>query len=358
MPDLIRHPEALGSGFRRNDGASDNNETVNMSLFARHVWDSGTLCLPIVTYPGATLVGRSVHQLVTDPAAQVAAQTALHERLQTFAVLTAMDLSAEAEAFGCSVMFSEHEPPAVTGRLITNGAAAAALAIPTPGAARTQVYLETVQRLRALPDKPLVLGGMIGPFSLASRLYGVTETLVLTIQDPHLTHQLLEKCTEFLTAYAQALKAAGAQGVIMAEPTAGLLSPRAMATYSSPYVARVAGAVNDEEFDLVYHNCAAKPDHLHAVKTTGARSFHFGPLMNLRAALDDLGPDAIVCGNLDPIQVLLQQTPDRIRTAASALLAECGHHRNFLLSSGCDVPAGVPLENVEAVFAAVASRDA
>ena len=29
MPDLIRHPEALDSGFRRNDGASDNNETVN-----------------------------------------------------------------------------------------------------------------------------------------------------------------------------------------------------------------------------------------------------------------------------------------------------------------------------------------
>jgi hypothetical protein len=32
MPDLIRHPEALASGFRRNDGASDNNETVNKSV--------------------------------------------------------------------------------------------------------------------------------------------------------------------------------------------------------------------------------------------------------------------------------------------------------------------------------------
>jgi hypothetical protein len=30
MPDLIRHPEALDSGFRRNDGASENSETVNM----------------------------------------------------------------------------------------------------------------------------------------------------------------------------------------------------------------------------------------------------------------------------------------------------------------------------------------
>jgi site-specific DNA recombinase len=37
MPDLIRHPEALDSGFRRNDGASDNNETVNMfDLFLEH----------------------------------------------------------------------------------------------------------------------------------------------------------------------------------------------------------------------------------------------------------------------------------------------------------------------------------
>jgi hypothetical protein len=30
MPELIRHPEALDSGFRRNDGVSDNRETVNM----------------------------------------------------------------------------------------------------------------------------------------------------------------------------------------------------------------------------------------------------------------------------------------------------------------------------------------
>jgi hypothetical protein len=35
MPDLIRHPEALDSGFRRNDGASDNNETVNKSWVNR-----------------------------------------------------------------------------------------------------------------------------------------------------------------------------------------------------------------------------------------------------------------------------------------------------------------------------------
>jgi transcriptional regulator with XRE-family HTH domain len=36
MPDLIRHPEALDSGFRRNDGASDNNETVNNSEIPRY----------------------------------------------------------------------------------------------------------------------------------------------------------------------------------------------------------------------------------------------------------------------------------------------------------------------------------
>ncbi len=327
-----------------------------MGLFARHVLHHrGALCLPIVSYPGAKLIGRSVRRLVTDPAAQVAAQTALHERLQTFAVMAAMDLSAEAEAFGCPVRLSENEPPTVTGRLITNKEAAAELAVPTPGAGRTQVHLETVRRLCALPDKPLVLGGMIGPFSLAGRLYGVADTLTMTIQDQHWTHRLLEASTEFLTLYAQAFKAAGAHGVIVAEPTAGLLSPHAMTTFSSNYIARLVAAVNDDEFDLIYHNCAAKPVHLPGVISTGARVFHFGPLMNPLEALNHLGPDAVVCGNLDPAQVLLQGTPDRIRAAASALLAECGHHRNFLLSTGCDVPPDVPLENIEAMFAAVAA---
>jgi hypothetical protein len=55
--------------------------------------------------------------------------------------------------------------PSIPGRLVTNQAEAERLPVPQPGDRRTGVYLETVRRLRQLPDHPLVLGGSIGSFS-------------------------------------------------------------------------------------------------------------------------------------------------------------------------------------------------
>lgn len=168
--------------------------------------------------------------MVTDPQVLAEVLAALHREFATPVVLTAMDLSVESEAFGCGA-FADHEVPTLVGRLVTTRDAAERLAIPEPGAGRTRVYLETARRLRTLPGRPLVLASMLGPFSLAARLYGVSEALGLTIENTDLTHLLLEKATAFLAAYAKAFKAAGADGLVMAEPTAGLLSPRAMTAF-------------------------------------------------------------------------------------------------------------------------------
>ena len=81
------------------------------------------LALPIATYPGLRLTGAKVSDIVTNLGAQVEVQAALRERYHTACVLSAMDLSAEAEAFGCAISISENEVPTVTGRLVAERAA-------------------------------------------------------------------------------------------------------------------------------------------------------------------------------------------------------------------------------------------
>ena len=325
-----------------------------MSTLTRFVLERSTrLALPILTFPGAAFTGASVRELVTDPAAQVAAQSALRERFATPVLLSCMDLSVEAEAFGCAISLADEEVPTVIGRLVTDEAGVKALGVPEVGAGRTDVYLETVRRLAALPGQTPVLAGMIGPFSLAARIYGVGEALGLSLDSPELTHRLVGKATQFLTAYARAFKTAGATGVIMAEPTAGLLSPRALAEFSSAYVKQIVAAVDDDAFTVVLHNCAAKLAHLPAVLAAEARMFHFGAPMSLPAALAQVPADVILCGNLDPAGVFVQSNPAAVREAVRGLLAATQAHRNFVLSSGCDVPTKTPLANIEAFFQSV-----
>jgi uroporphyrinogen decarboxylase len=237
--------------------------------------------------------------------------------------------------------------------LVTNLEQARKLPVPQPGDRRTAVYLETVRRLKQLPSRPLVLGGCIGPFSLASRLVGVSEALELTLAEPDLIQVVLEKSAEFLTAYARAFKAAGADGLIMAEPAAGLLSPRGLSAYSSIFVKRIAAAVEDGHFALILHNCAARLLHLPAILETGLNSFHFGAPMDLPAALSKVGPEVVLCGNLDPAGVFCQLAPVEVTARAADLLARTAAHRNYVLSSGCDVPASAPLASLDAFYAAL-----
>lgn len=309
--------------------------------------------LPIATYPGMVLTGATVRTVVGDPQAQFEIQAALHQRYRTPFVLTAMDLSAEAEAFGCEIFQPENEIPSVTGRIVTSREEADRLAVPAPGDRRTRVYLEAARMLRRLPDHPLVLGGCIGPFSLASRLVGVKEALELTVLEPELVHAVLQKSAQFLGAYTQAFRAAGADGLIMAEPAAGLLSPRSMAQFSSAYIRPIAAAVADGRFAFILHNCAAKIVHLPALLETGVSTFHFGAPMDLTAALAKIAPDIVVCGNLDPAAVFCHATAAEVEARTAVLLAATAAFPNFVVSSGCDVPPDAPLPNLDAFYAAV-----
>jgi uroporphyrinogen decarboxylase len=337
----------------RRRGAQSARDMSVRSFHSLVVTSAHRPALPLAMYPALTLTGAKVSDIATNPRAQFDAQAALHERYGLSFVMSAMDLSVEAEAFGCSVAMSETELPMITGRRVASPEEARNLSVPEPGDRRTSVYLEAVRLLRDLPGAPFVLAGCIGPFSLAARLAGVSEALELTITEPEVMHTLLEKCTLFLTAYLAAFEAAGARGVIMAEPAAGLLSPRALAAFSSRYISHIAASFHDGSLEIILHNCAARLLHLPAVLETGLKAFHFGAPMDMIAALDRVAPDVVRCGNLDPTAVFLRGSPADVTVRTKHLLSAAATHRNFVISSGCDLPPHVPLANLDAFYQTV-----
>jgi uroporphyrinogen decarboxylase len=322
-----------------------------MSRFTDHILSSPSrVVIPVLTFPGGRLTGATVREMVHDPAKQVAAQCALRDRFRTHALLSAMDLSTEAEEFGATILFSDDEIPTVTGRLVTDLASATALPVPRLGTKRTGVYLRTIEQLARIREGMPVLGGLIGPFSLAGRLFGVSEALLATAMEPEPVNVLLEKTTAFLTEYARGFREAGADAVIMAEPTAGLMSPGAVEEFSSSCIRRIRESVEGDGFQVILHNCGARIGHLEATMHSGAKTLHFGKPMDLAAALSRVPEDTVLGGNLDPAEVLVSSTPSIVASNVEHLLTAAAHHRNFFLSSGCDVPYHVPMENLAALF--------
>jgi uroporphyrinogen decarboxylase len=311
------------------------------------------IAVPVMTHPGIVLRGNTVLATVTNPRLHFEAVQAVAQKYPTGASTMIMDLSVEAEAFGASVRFADDEVPSVTGRRVEDAASIGELAIPDLSQARVAQWLEASSlAARAISDRP-VLAGCIGPFSLAARLYDVTEILTAILIEPESILLLLEKCTKFLISYVNAFKAAGANGILIAEPVAGVLSADHCSEFSSAFVRQIVRMVQDDHFLVILHNCGDTDTLVPSMLSTGAGGLHFGNRCAIVKALGQIPRETLVFGNLDPVGVFKSGTPNFMRSETFKLLQSTRDFPNFVLSSGCDVPPNVPLENIDAFFSAL-----
>jgi uroporphyrinogen decarboxylase len=309
--------------------------------------------LPVMTYPGLDFTGKKILDIVTNGNDHFECIAALSDKYPNAGTVIVMDLSVEAEAFGSEILFSKDEVPTIIAPLVTTSDEISNLKVPSVGDGRTAEYLKaTSLASKHITDRP-VFGGMIGPYSLAGRLFDITEMMTFVLMDPDAAQQLLYKSKEFLKEYALAFKKAGANGLIIAEPAAGLLSADMCDMFSSVYVKEIVDYVQDDSFMIILHNCGNTNEQVETMASTGAMGLHFGNAVDMMDILPQVPPNIIALGNISPSEVFLNGNPTSMRNEVLSLLERTASYKNFVLSSGCDVPPGVPHENIDAFYRAL-----
>jgi len=310
--------------------------------------------MPILSFPSVQLLGVSVRELTSSSELQAKGMKMLADRYDTLASVSMMDLSVEAEAFGAKIRFTDSEVPTVVGSVVNDPADAEALEVPKTSAARCPVYIDTIRRARTMiTDRP-IFAGTIGPFSLAGRLMDVSEAMINCYDEPEMVHTVLAKVTDFLINYINEYKACGANGVIMAEPLAGMLSAELAEEFSGRFVKKIADAVQSDEFIIIYHNCGNNIRLIEdSLLATGAAAFHFGNAVPLRDMLEGAPSDTVIMGNVDPAGCIKDGSPEYVKSETKRILTECSAYPNFVISSGCDIPPSTDLANIDAFFGAV-----
>ena len=311
----------------KNPHQSNCEETdpVKIASFLRQIaQDSHKRAMPLLFNPAVQKLDVSLRALTASSELQARAMQYVAENTPAAATVGMMDLSIEAEAFGASVRFSDDEVPTVVGQLIADEDDASTLNVPSVGDGRTAIAVEAVRLAKQrICDRPV--------FAI-----------------------VLDKAADFLIEYCKAFRGAGADGVVLAEPLAGLISPDMNREFSCPYVRRIIDAVQTEDFAVIYHNCGnAVPGMLEDLFALNAAAYHFGNALDMRDVLAKAPTDVICMGNVDPAGQFASGTPESIREAALSLLRDCGTAPNFILSSGCDIPPQAKWENIHAFFEAV-----
>lgn len=310
--------------------------------------------LPVLSFPAIQKMGINVKEFISDSELQAKGMKIIADSTDSAASLSMMDLSLEAECFGSEIHFSDDEVPTVVGSIIEDEEGADALGIPSIGDGRTQIYIDAVEKAaKLITDRP-IFAGVIGPFSLAGRLLDVTEAMIYCYDEPDMVHTVLDKVTTFIIEYIKAYKAVNANGVVMAEPLAGLLSPALAEEFSSTYVKKIIDAVQDDEFIVIYHNCGnCTIQMIDSIIATGAPVFHFGNAIAMDEMMEKIPADRIAMGNVDPAGQLRNGTPESVKESTKSIMEKCCKYKNFVISTGCDVPPMSSWDNINAFFEAV-----
>ncbi len=306
---------------------------------------------PLIGFPGMLLNGTTIRENLNNSGLQALTIKTLHHRFDFDIVFPMMDLTVESEALGGNIDWDADEMPTIRGIFVSDLEGAHALKVPEIGEDnRLNIYVETCEALRkAFPEKT-VWGYVLGPFSIAGRLMGMTEISIATKLEPEVVHAVLEKSNELLHKYIDALLATGIDGVMILEPASSLLRATDADEFSNSYVQSLVAQIKEAGKTPSLHNCGNIDHMVENLCATGIEALHINHVADVRGAYDRIPSDVVLMGNLDPSSVLLQGSPEVVKNEAcklNALMTDCDR---FVLSSGCDVAPGTSLENVQALL--------
>jgi uroporphyrinogen decarboxylase len=294
-------------------------------------------------------------EMVKTPA--LAAEVTL-QPLRRFALDAAIlfsDILVIPEALGQSYSFRDEGGIAMAYRLETRAqvdALAPAEAVPE----RLSYVAETLAILKKeLAGRKALLGFGGSPWTLATYMIegGSSEDFervkLLFYTDRATFDALLEKLTAALIAYFLMQIRAGADAIQIFDSWGGIIAGPDYEAASLRWIRQIVAAL-PKGFPIILYAKGTAP-HLTAQAFSGVRVLSVDWTNDLAIVRRNLPANVAVQGNLDP--VLMQTTPEIVRTATTRLLESMRNTTGHIFNLGHGITPSAKIECVEALVETV-----
>lgn len=311
--------------------------------------------MPVLLQQGARLLDVPLKQYFGEPTRLAEGQAALVERFGGDAVFAFPHIVQDTMPWGVGLDFHAGGPPSVNRMAINSYEDIANL--PLPQAADHPYMRHTLEAAaelaRRYKGERLIVGALIGPFSLPSMLMGMGKALALLIhhRDAYERYYplLRERMMDYTTRWARDLFRAGCDLVVVAEgmASATLLQEETFCREALPvlneFCERVDGLLGLEMVG------DAMP-FMHHLRTLPVAAMLIGSSDPVGEVRQVLGAEKLIVGNVNNLQ-LLHWEPERVEFEARRAIAAAGP--GFALcNQGPEIPWHVSDENIEALVRA------
>lgn len=316
-----------------------------------------TPVLPVMLMQGARMLRLRLTEYFGNPTRMAEGQLRLVERFGHDGVFAFPHIVQDILPWGSDIDFHEDGPPTAQKMVIDRFEEIASLRVPDPTAhPYLRKTLDAATALaRAVKGEKLIVGAVIGPFSLPSMLMGTRKAVALLVDPEARTRYLpvlMSKMIEYTSRWGRAQLAAGCDLVVVAEgmASATIIDKDTFLRDARPvlqeFVQRTGGLL---ALEFVGH---ALP-YLPHVRDLGVAAFLIGGSDPVDQARRAIGSQKALVGNLNNLK-LLRWEPERVQFEARRVIAAAGP--GFILSNqGPEIPWEVPDASIDALIRARSS---
>jgi uroporphyrinogen-III decarboxylase len=216
-----------------------------------------------------------------------------------------------------------------------------------------------LQRYRSMKARIKAAGYTIpvvaarGPLCTAAFLRGLTFFMMDLIDSPEQVRRLLDYTTGITIKWLQAQAVTigeSVEGVFVLDDIVGFLSREHYLEFADSCLRRICDSF-PEDWVKVYHNDANVSPFLEDLAATGFDVLNWGKKLDIGEVRERLGQRITLMGNVNPLEIGVNGTPDDVRRAALDALSKT-QGQAHILSLGGGVSPGMPKANVLALLEA------
>lgn len=250
-------------------------------------------------------------------------------------------------ALGAPIKTYRDKPPSLEDPLIKTKRDLEALQPFDPSHHRIQVNMSLIRALKEETQDIPILSYIPAPFTLGSLFLGINDFMIALMRDKeNIMPDLLEYTYQTTLAFALAKIEAGIDMITIADPSgsSSLVSPRHFEKFSQPLLKKLIAALKAKGVKVGLHICGNTKPILQKMVETGAEYLEIDHEVDLQEAQESIDGKVCLVGNINPSDLAIK-TPNEIQAQCSTLLTKM--KSGFILSSGCEVAYGTPLQNIQ-----------
>lgn len=304
--------------------------------------------IPILMQYAAEYIGSDYAKFAADYRVLTEANEACAKYFAIDQLSCISDPYRETQGFGSEIEYVPDGPPHSTHPLMETKDLGT---LRKPDPLQSERMLDRVNAVRTYHEKHAgkysIMGWVEGPAAEAADLRDVTNFLMDLMDDEVFCGELMDLCVDVGIAFARAQVEAGADTIGIGDAIASQIDPNTYEKLIQPREKRLVKAIKEMGAYVKLHICGNITHLLPGIADLGVDILDVDHLVDLKTVRNIVGDNVCIAGNMDPVSLVKNGTPEQIKAAVLKAYVTVGNP--YMVNAGCEIPSGTPVENLKAL---------